>query len=476
MAVEFFIPKLGQTVEEVTIIDWLVKDGERVEQGQSVLEVETDKAVFPVEANASGVIHLGPFKQGDVVPVITTVAVIGKPDELFPVLRLPTTKNQEIAQTAEPTPSGQQMLVESTTVIPSASSESLTTGTLTRPFVSPRARKLADKKHIDLRQVAPTGGAGVRIVERDVLDYLTRAPKLTPVARHAAKEAGVSLYGVSGTGPGGRITRLDIERAVQDKTGSAPASSSFVSATQVSTDLEVLGLEVQERIPLSGVRGLIAERMAYSVHTTARVTLVMEVDATQLVQQRDYLKERFEQEWGFAPGYNDLLAKMVATSLRQFPYMNARLTQDAILHLKPINLGMAVDTDRGLLVPVIRDADQKGLRQFGLEFRQLAERARNRKSLPDDLTGGTFTITSLGAFGVDAFTPVINYPEAAILGVGRIAPRATVVDGQLAVRTMCTLSLVFDHRLVDGAPAARFLAYLKELIEEPEAWIRTILE
>ncbi len=137
---------------------------------------------------------------------------------------------------------------------------------------------------------------------------------------------------------------------------------------------------------------------------------------------------------------------------------------------------MAVDTERGLLVPVIRDADKKSLRQFGLEFRDLVERARQRKSLPDDLTGGTFTITSLGAFGIDAFTPVINYPEAAILGVGRIAPRPAVVDGQLAVRNLCTLSLVFDHRLVDGAPAARFLAYLKEIIEEPYLWISDLQE
>ena len=277
-----------------------------------------------------------------------------------------------------------------------------------------------------------------------------------------AEEAGVSLQGLSGSGPGGRITRADVEHAIQSEPSPAP---------QTVTDPDIL-----ERVPLSGVRAIIAERMAMSVHTTARVTLVIEVDATQLVQMRERLKGRVEKEWGFAPGYNDLLAKMVATALRKFPYMNARLTDDAILHLKAINMGMAVDTERGLLVPVIRDADKKSLRQFGLEFRELVERARQRKSLPDDLTGGTFTITSLGAFGIDAFTPVINYPEAAILGVGRIAPRPTVVDGQLAVRTMCTLSLVFDHRLVDGAPAARFLAYLKEIIEEPYLWLSDLQE
>ena len=234
--------------------------------------------------------------------------------------------------------------------------------------------------------------------------------------------------------------------------------------------------EVIERIPLSGVRAIIAERMGASVHTTARVTLVSEVDATEFVAMRERLKERVAEEWGFAPGYNDLLGKIVAAALRKFPYMNARLTEDAIEYLRPVNLGMATDTERGLLVPVIRNADQKSLRQFGQEFRQLVDRARNRRSLPDDLTGGTFTLTSLGAFGVDAFTPVINLPEAAILGVGRIAPKVVPRDGQAVIRSMCTLSLVFDHRVVDGAPAARFLSYIRELVEEPYLLVSALQE
>jgi pyruvate dehydrogenase E2 component (dihydrolipoamide acetyltransferase) len=467
MAVEFFIPKLGQTVEEVTIIDWLVKDGERVEQGQSVLEVETDKAVFPVEANASGVIHLGPYQKGDVVPVITTVAVIGKPEDRF--LSAGGTRSNvqspAVETTATPVESAPETAVAITWNVTPREGQGLGPDTSTHPFASPRARKLASEKQVDLRQVPASGGGGVRVVEKDVLAFLGRAPRLTPVARRVAEEAGVSLQGVAGSGPGGRITRADVEHAMVCEPAPAPA------AAQPAIEADILA-----RVPLSGVRAVIAERMAMSAHTTARVTLVMEVDATQLVQMRERLKQRVEKEWGFAPGYNDLLAKMVATALRKYPYMNARLSNDAILHLKAINMGMAVDTERGLLVPVIRDADKKSLRQFGVEFRELVERARQRKSLPDDLSGGTFTITSLGAFGIDAFTPVINYPEAAILGVGRIAPRPTVVDGQLAVRTMCTLSLVFDHRLVDGAPAARFLAYLKEIIEEPYLWLSDLQE
>jgi len=229
--------------------------------------------------------------------------------------------------------------------------------------------------------------------------------------------------------------------------------------------------DILERVPLTGVRGIIAERMAASVHSTARVTLVMEVDATELAILRGQLKARLAEEWGFAPGYNDLLAKITAVALRKYPYMNARLTNDAIEYMRPINMGMAVDTERGLLVPVIHNSDQKNLHQFAQEFRDLVDRARNRKSLPDDLSGGTFTITSLGAFGVDAFTPVINLPEAAILGVGRIVEKVVPRDGQMVIRSMLTLSLVFDHRLVDGAPAARFLSYIRELIEEPHLLI-----
>jgi pyruvate dehydrogenase E2 component (dihydrolipoamide acetyltransferase) len=157
----------------------------------------------------------------------------------------------------------------------------------------------------------------------------------------------------------------------------------------------------------------------------------------------------------------------VAVALRRCPYMNARLAADAIEHLGHVNLGMAMDTDRGLVVPVIRDADQKNLRQFGTEFRTLVERARSGRSLPDDLTGGTFTITNLGHFGIDAFTPVINMPEAAILGMGRIAPKPAVVNNAVVIRSMVTISLVFDHRVNDGAPAARFLQVIAQLIEQP---------
>ncbi len=199
------------------------------------------------------------------------------------------------------------------------------------------------------------------------------------------------------------------------------------------------------------------------------MTLVSEVDATAFANTREQLKEKVADEWGFAPSYNDILAMIVARVLRDYPYMNARFAPDggAIEHLNEINVGIAVDTDRGLLVPVIRNADRKGLRALGSEFRELMERARSGKALPDDLTGGTFTITNLGVYEIDAFTPIINLPETAILGVGRIQAKPVARDGEVVIRRMVSLSLTFDHRLVDGAPAARFLQRIKQLVESP---------
>ena len=453
MAEEFFIPQLGQTVEEVILVKWLVSDGAEVSRGQELMEVETDKATFPVESNAKGVIHIGPYKEGDVVPVLTVVAVIGKPEEKFQAAGEKVISDQE---TNKQRPEEREGKLSSAPTLISSNS----------PFASPRARRLADEKKVDLGRVVPTGYEGVRVVERDVVAYLSQMSKVTPVAQRVAADSGIDLHALTGTGIGGRIVKEDVTRAAQHSAPNGNAPSGAREPTVVHT-VTLPAAEVIERIPLKGVRGIIAEQMGNSVHTTARVTLVMEVDATEFVAVRERLKVKVAEAWGFAPGYNDLLAKIVAAALRKFPYMNARLAPDAIEIMSHINMGMAVDTERGLLVPVIRDVDQKNLRQFGEEFRSMAEKARSGRSLPDDLSGGTFTITSLGMYEIDAFTPVINLPEAAILGVGRIAPKPLAIGDQLVIRKLWTLSLVFDHRLVDGAPAARFMQAIKQLIEEP---------
>lgn len=466
MATEFFIPKLGQTVEEVRLVSWTVQDGAKVDFGTAVMDVETDKAVFPVEANAKGTIHLGPYKEGDVLPVLTVVAIIGKPEDKF---ILPGQAAQSPEQPGPAVPAG-----ETAPTSPAASGESGEPGG--KLFASPRARKLADAKGIDLTQVQPSGYEGLRVVERDVVAFLNQQPKVTPLAQKMAAEAGLDLRAVEGSGPRGRIVKEDVTRAIEGRQTTVPlpvapvpqqAAPAAQAVTLQAAPAPMLPAEVLERIPLKGVRAIIADRMATSVHTTARVTMMMEVDATEFVAVRTRLKEKVTEEWGFAPGYNDLLARIVAVALHKFPYMNARLAPDAIELLAQVNLGMAVDTERGLLVTVIRSADRKNLREFGSEFRQLVDRARQGRSLPDDLVGGSFTITNLGMYDIDAFTPVINLPEAAILGVGRIAPKPVARGNAVEIRQMWTLSLAFDHRLVDGAPAARFFQYIKQLVEEP---------
>ena len=307
-------------------------------------------------------------------------------------------------------------------------------------------------------------GPGGRIVERDVMAYLEALPASTPVARRVAEGAGIDLRAVQGTGLGGRITKGDVEQAATGTRQSLAAPSPVAAAAPVA------------EVAMSGVRAVIAQRMHESHQATAPVTLTMETDATDLVALREQLKGRLADELGFNLGYNDLLIKLVAHALREYPYMNVRLDEaggdgGVIRQNSEVHVALAVDAERGLLVPVIRDADRKGLKEVAREMRDLVERAQSGRALPDDLSGSTFTITNLGMLEVDAFTPLINMPEAAILGVGRIKDRPAVVAGGLCVRKMMWLSLTFDHRLVDGAPAARFLQFLKNLIEQPMLWL-----
>jgi len=282
-----------------------------------------------------------------------------------------------------------------------------------------------------------------------------------------AAELGVDLATVTGTGVGGKVTQEDVRAAAEATQAPSVVSAPAAAAPVPVAPIKVAPADVAATVPLSGLRGIIAERMAASAHSAARVTLVSEVDATAFVEVRTRLKEAVSDEWGFAPGYTDLLATIVARALREHPYVNARLNGDVIEQLTHVNVGIAVDVERGLMVPVLHDADQMGLRELGARFREVVGRAREGKSLPDDLSGGTFTITNLGMFDVDAFTPIMNPPELAILGVGRIIAKPVVVGGEVVVRQMMTLSLAFDHRLVDGAPAARSLQRIKRLIEQP---------
>ena len=471
MVTEVILPKLGQTMEEGTIIEWLKEEGDEVKRGEVIFTTESDKATLEVEAPTKGYLRKILVPAGETVPVLTAVGLMTRTlDEDLSgyegQFQVPGSRSQ-VAEAAMPAPAEPET-VEPETLKPASG----------RTFASPRARKLAREKNVDISQVPGTGPKG-RIVERDVVAYLESLSKrtsivhpATPVARRLAGQAGVDLRTVEGTGPDGRILKEDVERAIeQPQVPEATALAAPAPETVQPETLKPETLKPEVLKPITGVRAVVAQHMSDSHQATAPVTLTTEADATEFVSLRERLKASLADELGFNLGYNDLLIKLVARALREFPYMNARLEGDlatgAIRHLAHVNVALAVDAERGLLVPVVRDADRKGLVEIAHEVRRLVERARSGTALPDELTGSTFTITNLGVYEIDAFTPIINLPEAAILGVGRIKARPAVVDGELRVRQTMWLSLTFDHRLVDGAPAARFLQRIKQLVEEP---------
>jgi pyruvate dehydrogenase E2 component (dihydrolipoamide acetyltransferase) len=268
----------------------------------------------------------------------------------------------------------------------------------------------------------------------------------TPVARRVAEHLGVDLAEVEGTGRRGQVVRADVERVVEKQPAPTPAPATGAPPT-----------------PLTGLRAVIAERIAQSWREQPQVTLVTVTDATALVESRAQLNAELASK----VSYNAFLVKAAAKALREHPYANVALTDEGLVQREGVNVGLAVDTERGLLVPVLQDPDRTPLLTVDRELRALTERAQEGSSLPDELTGGSITVTNLGMYGIDAFTPILNPPQSVILGVGQIAPQPVVVDGQVAVRETVTLSLVFDHRVMDGAPAARFLQRIRQLLERP---------
>jgi len=437
MATQVLVPPLGTTVDTVTLVKWHKADGEPVAQGEPLFAIETDKATMDVEAPASGVLRQVTAGPGDAVKALSPIAVIAAPGE----------------QLAGPAPG---VTAGGAVAEPAATAAALTAagraggdGPRSRIFISPRARRLADAHAVPLVALAASGPEGA-IAERDVRAYLEArpAPPVTPVARRMAEQAGIDWRQLAGSGPGGRVGQEDVSRAVE-ALRPAPAVVSAVN-------------EAVQTIPLRGVRAIVAGRMAESTAATARVTLTAEADASALVALRQQLTQD-----GVTVSYNDMFLYILGRALRDHPNVNASLEGDAIQVWRRIHIGVAVDTERGLLVPVVRDADTKGLLQLAKETQALVERARAGQSSPAELSGGTFTLTNLGMYGIDAFTPVINLPECAILGVGRIKQRPVIVADKVVGRHMVWLSLSFDHRLVDGAPAARFLQRVVQLTERP---------
>jgi pyruvate dehydrogenase E2 component (dihydrolipoamide acetyltransferase) len=314
---------------------------------------------------------------------------------------------------------------------------------------------LAEAHHVPLGALAATGPEGA-IVERDVQSYLAQSsapPLMTPVARRMAEAANLDWQNFSSKGQHSRITRADVAGVLS----AGPETTEPASTT-------CPGEEAFELIPLDGTRTIIAQRMMESVATTAQVTLTAEADATRLVELRQQLHQN-----GIAVSYNDLFIFILGRALRDFPRLNASLdtAQNGVRIWRPIHMGLAVDTERGLLVPVIRDVAGKGLGQLAVETKALIERAQAGHCTPDELRGSTFTLTNLGMYGIDTFTPLLNLPECAILGVGRIKTQPVMLNEVVVGRRMVWLSLTFDHRLVDGGPAARFLQRIVQLVEHP---------
>lgn len=423
------MPRLGLTMTEGKIVEWVKADGEWANKGETLFVIENEKSTIEIEAPADGYLRIS-TPVNVTVPVLAPVGTLsgGTVSGHHAVSGEHTATSLSAGQTPDaphPTPFDLAQ-GKPDTLIPA----------------SPKARTLARKLNVSLDGISGSGIRGM-VVAEDV-ERLAAKPaiKASPVAQRVAEEAGLDLAAVAGSGTGGRIMRGDVERALHSKP--APAAP----------------------LPLTGLRGIIAERLSQSWRERPQVTLTTEADATNLVAARQQLNTELAAA-GEKISYNALLMRLVARALAEHPNLNAQLTETGLQTMPGINIGLAVDTQRGLLVPIVREVPAKSLLHINQEINSLAERAIQGRSLPDELSGGSFTITNLGAYEIDAFTPLINPPECAILGVGRIVSKPVGLNGQIVLRDMLALSLSFDHRLVDGAPAAKFLQRVKQLIERP---------
>ena len=418
MATQVRMPQLGLTMTEGLIGRWLKREGDPVAKGEPLYEVETDKVVNEVESPASGVLRRILVPEGGSAPVQGLIAIIAEPGETLPAAE----RESEQRPGADGQTTGATVGSTAVEGAPAAAPPG-------RVFVSPRARKLAE-------------------------------------------EQGIDLLSVRGSGPGGRIMEKDVARAVAERTQTQPTTAAVPSAAPAAPVQEAglpgMGIAGEYRaVRMTGMRRTIAERMSRSQATTAHVTLTAEVDMGEAAK----LREQASAEWAKTQRpkltYTDVVVKAVARALRDHRRINSTLADGEIREQREINVGVAVALDEGLIVPVIRNADERSLSEISQALRDLAERARKGMLSAEEVTGGTFTVTNLGMMGVEVFTPIINWPECAILGIGRIADRPVVRGGQVTVRPTAWLSLTFDHRIVDGAGAAAFLARVRELLESP---------
>ena len=441
MAIEIVVPRLGWSMEEGIFGEWLKQPGEEVVPGDMLFVLEGEKAAQEVESFDGGVLAIpaGAPQPGDTVQVGQLLGYLLAADETPPA-ELPA--RPAAAATAEPAVAG------------------------------PAVRQLARELNVDLGQVCGTGGGGrvsaadVRLAAEEnepaaaaLSRDKSRGKAISPRARRVARELEIDWTEIVGTGRTGRIRESDIRAAASQL--SAPRGGQRGGGQRADHDRS-------NRI--SPLRKTIAQRMSAAAAETAAVTLHTEVDATNLVNLRGQFRAASDAQEG-VPGYNDILVKLTALALGRHPDLQSQWREGALWVPGDVHIAIGIDTDQGLLAPVIRDVPARSLRQLAVETRRLAERARAGALTVDEMQGGTFTISNLGNYGVDAFTPIINLPQSAILGVGRIRQLPVVVGEQVLPRFVVSLSLTFDHRVHDGGPAARFLHTLREFIEQPGPWL-----
>ena len=487
---QFVMPKLSDTMEEGTILQWLAKDGEAVEKGQAIVEIETDKANMTVEAPESGALRLL-AAEGDVLAVGEPIAEIGEgagaapaaADGDEPQIDLPDDENEGEALAAEEAREED----DGRTEIPLA--DDGTAGEIGAELgpeeTYPGARaadaaeeepdaEVAEPEPAPERRpvVAPAAGDG------QAHDGGERV-KASPLARRLAGELGVDIAEVRGTGPDGRIVRADVEAAARGDEGARRARAGRATGAATSAPASGAGEEAPaperreaapgERVPLTRLQRTIASRMVASMTEAPQFALARDVDATEAVALRRQLVEAAPE--GEGPSLNDLVVRAVAMAAAERPDAVSRFDGDALVRPDGVHVGIAVAVERGLLVPVIRDADRKGVGQIAREARDLIARTRDGSITPAELEGSVVSVSNLGMYGIDRFTAIINPPEAAILAVGRAAPRPVARDGEVVVREMMTLTLSIDHRAVYGADGAAFLARVAELLERPGALV-----
>jgi pyruvate dehydrogenase E2 component (dihydrolipoamide acetyltransferase) len=428
---DVFMPRLSDTMEEGVLSQWLKKEGDAVAKGDVLAEVETDKAMMELEAYDEGVLVRVLVPEGATVPIGATIAVIGKEgDEVGG--GAPAQQQEQQEQAAAPEQ-------------PDVPAESAP---------APAQEPSQPSQPSPAPAPAPAGNA----------------PVSSPLARRIARENGIDLAGVTGSGPGGRIVRADVEDAISADGRKQPPVQAPAAARPTAAPAPVQrqpsSATDSEELPLSRIRKITAQRLTDSSRDAPHFYLTSVVNVEKLLAFRRETNEALAAV-GVKVSVNDLLVRAAAVVLRRHPNVNASWGEDKLLRHRRINVGVAVALEDGLIVPVVRDADRKSLNEIATETRELAEKARSGKLTPDEFSGGTFTISNLGMFGIDHFTAVINPPEAAILAVGAAKQEAVVRDGEIVAESRMKLTLSIDHRVLDGASAAAYLRDLTELLEEP---------